>query len=44
VASPYDRPITRATVDGKPAAKTTAHEVTVDRCPADVVLRYDGAR
>jgi hypothetical protein len=44
VASPYDRPITRATLDGKPIAKVSEHEVTVDRCPADVVLRYDGAR
>jgi hypothetical protein len=42
VTSPLDRPIRRVTVDGKPLATFTAHTATVDRCPADVVLRYDG--
>ncbi len=44
VTSPYDRPITRATLDGKSLATVTPGAVTVDRCPADVVLRYDAAR
>jgi hypothetical protein len=41
VTSPLDRPIRKATLDGKPLATVTADTATVDRCPADVVLRYD---
>jgi hypothetical protein len=41
VTSPFDRPIKRVTVDGKPLTSFTADAATVDRCPADVVLRYD---
>ena len=41
ITSPLDRPIRRATVDGKAIAKVTASTATVDRCPADVVLHYE---
>ncbi len=40
VTSPFDRPIKRVTVDGKPFMRFDAGAATVDRCPADVVLQY----
>jgi hypothetical protein len=41
VANPLDRPIRRATLDGRPLATGEDDVVTIDRCPADVVLYYD---
>ena len=43
VTSPYDRPIRRVTVDGRAVTTFTDAAVTVDRCPADVVLHYEPA-
>jgi hypothetical protein len=40
VANPLDRPIRRATLDGRPLAAGD-DAVTIDRCPADLVLYYD---
>ncbi len=40
VASPLDRPIVRATVDGVPAEVPDPGHALVARVPADVVLRY----
>jgi hypothetical protein len=40
LASPLDRPIAGATVNGVPVAAVDAGQVRVDRCPADVELRY----
>ncbi|HKA28357.1 MAG TPA: discoidin domain-containing protein [Candidatus Binatia bacterium] len=40
LASPLDRPIAGATVNGAPLAAVDAGQVRVDRCPADVELRY----
>jgi GH15 family glucan-1,4-alpha-glucosidase len=44
IASPYDRPIHRATLDGRPLETVTDAAVTVDRCPADVVLHFEPVR
>jgi hypothetical protein len=41
VKSPLDRPIRRVTVDGRSVPDFAPDEVTIDRCPADVVLHYD---
>jgi F5/8 type C domain/Bacterial alpha-L-rhamnosidase 6 hairpin glycosidase domain len=38
--SPLDRPMVSATVNGAPVAAADAAHVLVDRCPADVELRY----
>jgi hypothetical protein len=38
--SPIDRPITSVTIDGHPSTAFTDDEALIDRCPADVVLRY----
>jgi hypothetical protein len=43
VTSPYDRPIRRVTIDGRNVTTFTDAAVTVDRCPADVVLHYEPA-
>ena len=40
LASPLDRPMTGATVNGVPVAAVDAGHVRVDRCPAEVELRY----
>jgi hypothetical protein len=44
IASPYDRPIRRVTVDGRPYDAFTDDAVTVDRCPIDVMMHYEPAR
>ena len=41
ITSPYDRPIRRATLDGRPLETVTHDSATVDRCPADVMLYYE---
>jgi hypothetical protein len=41
VVSPLARRLASATVDGRPAALVAPDRVRVDRCPADVVLRYE---
>jgi F5/8 type C domain/Bacterial alpha-L-rhamnosidase 6 hairpin glycosidase domain len=40
LASPLDRPIVGAAINGAPVAAEDAARVLVDRCPADVELRY----
>jgi hypothetical protein len=44
IVSPYDRPVHRVTVDGRAVDTFTPNEVTIDRCPADVVLHYEPVR
>jgi hypothetical protein len=41
VASPFDRPITGVSVNGRPVSTFTGGAAVIDGCPADVYLRYE---
>jgi hypothetical protein len=40
VRPPLPRPLRRVSIDGEPVSPADAHSVTLDHCPATIVMRY----